>query len=134
MPGTCFHQWTKKKRLAKWTRQARGELGSSPHIRFIVLNLISCLPKDESILLASSSYGKGLAPIRHGSIVELPMPTRFTRRQLSMVGASALGASATAAPSGARVSSATGGRLRSALRAHAGRGQPRLGVTLARPV
>ena len=30
------------------------------------------------------------------------MPTRFTRRQLSMVGASALGASATAAPSGAR--------------------------------
>jgi beta-glucosidase len=38
----------------------------------------------------------------HGSIVELPMPTRFTRRQLSMVGASALGASATAAPSGAR--------------------------------
>src|ERR1700737_4890076 len=33
----------------------------------------------------------------HGSIVELPMPTRFTRRQLSMVGASALGASATAA-------------------------------------
>jgi Glycosyl hydrolase family 1 len=32
----------------------------------------------------------------------LPMPTRFTRRQLSMVGASTLGASATAAPSGAR--------------------------------
>jgi beta-glucosidase len=30
------------------------------------------------------------------------MPTRFTRRQLSMVGASAFGASATAAPSGAR--------------------------------
>jgi beta-glucosidase len=30
------------------------------------------------------------------------MPTRFTRRQLSMVGASALGASATAAPSRAR--------------------------------
>src|ERR1700680_368120 len=38
----------------------------------------------------------------HGSIVELPMPTRFTRRRLSMVGASALGASATAAPSRAR--------------------------------
>src|SRR6516165_4234719 len=30
------------------------------------------------------------------------MPTQFTRRQLAMVGASALGASATAAPSGAR--------------------------------
>jgi beta-glucosidase len=30
------------------------------------------------------------------------MPARFTRRQLAMVGASALGASATAAPSGAR--------------------------------
>jgi hypothetical protein len=38
----------------------------------------------------------------HGSVVELPMHTRFTRRQLSMIGASALGASATAAPSGAR--------------------------------
>src|SRR5262245_40372235 len=33
---------------------------------------------------------------------ELPMPTRFTRRQLAMVGASALGASATVAPSGAQ--------------------------------
>ena len=32
-----------------------------------------------------------------GSIAELPMPTRFTRRQLAMGGASALGASATAA-------------------------------------
>src|SRR6266516_7682925 len=37
-----------------------------------------------------------------GSIAELPMPTRFTRRQLATVGASALGASATAVPSGAR--------------------------------
>jgi beta-glucosidase len=37
-----------------------------------------------------------------GSIAELPMPTRFTRRQVAAVGASALGASAIAARSGAR--------------------------------
>src|SRR6266516_2111349 len=37
-----------------------------------------------------------------GSIAELPMPIRFTRRQLAAVGASALGVSATAVPSGAR--------------------------------
>src|SRR6266446_7066609 len=37
-----------------------------------------------------------------GSIAELPMPMRFTRRQLGTVGASALGAAATSAPSGPR--------------------------------
>src|SRR6266478_4540161 len=37
-----------------------------------------------------------------GSIAELPMPTRFTRRQVAAVGASALGASVIAAPSGTR--------------------------------
>src|SRR5205809_3867654 len=37
-----------------------------------------------------------------GSIAELPMATRFTRRELATVCASALGASATAVPSGAR--------------------------------
>src|SRR5262245_39611948 len=37
-----------------------------------------------------------------GSIAELHMPMRFTRRQLAAVGASALGSSATAVPSGAR--------------------------------
>src|SRR5260221_827102 len=37
-----------------------------------------------------------------GSIAELPMPMRFTRRQLGTVGASALGAAAASAPSGPR--------------------------------
>src|SRR5262249_32368694 len=37
-----------------------------------------------------------------GSIAELPMPTRFTRRQFAAVGASALGASTIAAPSDTR--------------------------------
>jgi hypothetical protein len=58
--------------------------------------VIGCLSQGVPVALGKAH--QGLAR----SIAELPIPTRFTRRQFDMIGASALGASATAAPSGAR--------------------------------
>jgi hypothetical protein len=55
------------------------------------------LASDLSTQFAQPVSNMGLCVMRRGSIVELLMPRRFTRRQLAMVGTSALGASATAA-------------------------------------
>jgi hypothetical protein len=58
------------------------------------------------------SRGGARLVVERGSTAELPMPTRFTRRQLAIAGVSALRASATAAPSGARPSDgAAAGRV-----------------------
>jgi hypothetical protein len=93
----------KRKRLEKWTTQAKGDLESLRHIRRIGRKSISCQPKDESISLASSrltdqpidlAAARAMLPLAEeragleGSLLDFVRGPRSTRRLISPVGLS----------------------------------------------